>query len=183
MNRTLVQDEPNDGAASRSTLADQGLGRLDGAHTKRPDVAAFVARPDPLFHFVLLALSSVVLLLALALSVRGQTQVVLPLLGVPLPELCMMRRTMGFDCPGCGMTRCFIALAHGDVASAWSYNPAGLWLFAIMAFQIPYRSYQLWRIRRGRSEIMLSRTAQVVLGTLAVVLIGQWALRLSGVAF
>src|SRR5207244_3088383 len=107
----------------------------------------FVARPDPLYHGVWLGLSSFVLILAAILSVRGQTQVVVPVIGLALPELCMLRRTWGIDCPGCGLTRCFISLAHGNISSAWSYNPAGLWFFLIVAFQVPFRALQLWRIR------------------------------------
>jgi uncharacterized protein DUF2752 len=143
----------------------------------------FMARPDPLYHRVLLLLSGGVLIVAALLSVRGQSQVVVPLIGLALPELCMMRRTWGIDCPGCGLTRCFIALGHGDVASAWSFNPAGLWLFLIVAFQLPFRTYQLWRIRRGQAELMLSRTAQVALSLFVIALLVQWALRLGGVRF
>ena len=142
-----------------------------------------VARPDPLYHVILLALCSGVILTALVLSVRGGTQIVLPLLGLPLPELCMTRRFWDLECPGCGMTRCFVALAHGDVRAAWSYNPAGLLLFAIVAFQIPFRCYQLWRVRRGLPELVLSGTAQAALVAFGIMLVGQWALRLAGVTF
>jgi hypothetical protein len=140
-------------------------------------------RPDWLYHAVLLGLSSGVLLMALLLSIRGQSQVILPGINVPLPELCMSRRMFGLSCPGCGLTRCFISLARGDVAAAWSYNPAGLLLFAVTAFQIPLRAWQLWRIRRGLPEIMMNGAAQVALGAVAILMLGQWALRLMGVAF
>jgi uncharacterized protein DUF2752 len=153
-----------------------------GSHAQ-PHRAALSIRPDPLYHVILLSLSVIVLLLAFIFSIRGQTQVVVPLARLPLPELCMMRRMTGLDCPGCGMTRCFIALAHGDVASAWSYNPAGLWLFAIVVFQVPFRLVQLGRIRRRQPEIVLSGVTQIVLGTFAAALLAQWALRLGGVQF
>src|SRR5262245_30195969 len=97
------------------------------------------APPDRLYHIILLAICSSVLFGAALLSVRDRSQVVLPILQFPVPELCMMRRMVGIDCPGCGLTRCFISLAHGDLPTAWSYNPAGLWLFLIMAFQVPFR--------------------------------------------
>src|SRR5207244_10680 len=138
-------------------------------------------RPDSLYHVILLALCGCVLLMGLLLSVRDRSQVMLPLLQVPLPELCTMRRMLGLDCPGCGLTRCFISLAHGDVAAAWSYNPAGLWLFTIMVFQIPFRSYQLSRISRGRPDIVLPRAAQLAFALLAIALLAQWALRLAGI--
>ena len=95
----------------------------------------------------------------------------------------MLRRVAGIDCPGCGLTRCFISLAHGNIAAAWSYNPAGLWLFLLVAAQIPFRGYQLWRISRGESEIVIPWSAQIALGILAVGLLAQWLLRLAGVAF
>ncbi len=141
------------------------------------------ARPDRLYHIVLLALCTSVLLIAAILTVRDRSQVVLPFVQFPLPELCTMRRLAGIDCPGCGLTRCFISLAHGDLAAAWSYNPAGLWLFAIMVFQIPFRSYQLWRIGRGRPEIVIPWALQIALGILAIGLIVQWSLRFTGTSF
>lgn len=39
------------------------------------------------------------------------------------PSVCLIRRTTGHACPGCGMTRALSALAHGDLQSAWRYNP------------------------------------------------------------
>lgn len=141
-------------------------------------------RPDPMFHWVILGMSSAVLLLSLVLSVREQTQVLLPVLGQPLPELCMVKRmAAGLNCPGCGMTRCFISLAHGDFARAWSYNPAGLWFFAIVLFQIPFRGIQLWRIRRGQSELSVGWLTQIAFTILAVAMVGQWLLRMCGVEF
>jgi hypothetical protein len=147
--------------------------------TQRP---AAIQRGDSLYHAVLLVVCGGVLLLALVLSVRGSTQVVLPLLGLPLPELCFLRRIAGLSCPGCGLTRCFISLAHGDLGAAWSYNPAGLLLFAMIAFQVPYRTLQLWRIRRGIAEFQPGRIAHLVIGAFAVALVGQWVLRVLGAA-
>ena len=140
-------------------------------------------RPDPLFHRTILLLCSAIVVLAMVLSVQSGTRVVLPVVGAPLPELCMMKRWTGAGCPGCGMTRCFISLGHGDLAAAWSYNPAGLWFFAIVLFQIPYRAAQLWRIRRGLPELRTGWLAQIALGFLAVAMVGQWLLKISGVQF
>ena len=100
-----------------------------------------------------------------------------------LAELCAARRLLGLSCPGCGLTRSFISLAHGDLATAWSYNPAGLWLFAIIALQIPFRSIQLFRIRHKQAEISIPWAAQFVLLILAIALLSQWTLRLAGVSF
>jgi len=40
-------------------------------------------------------------------------------LGIP----CIFRRISGIFCPGCGISRMFIALAHLDFAAAFGYNP------------------------------------------------------------
>ena len=140
-------------------------------------------RPDPLFHRTLLLLCLGIVALSVVLSVQNRQRVLLPVLGAPLPELCMMKRYTGFGCPGCGMTRCFISLGHGDLASAWSYNPAGIWFYAIVLFQVPYRAVQLWRIHRGLPELRTGWLAQISLGFLAVAMIGQWLLRICGVPF
>lgn len=140
-------------------------------------------RPDPLFHVVLLALCGGMLLLAAVLTIRDQTQVLVPLTGQALPELCWMRRFTGLDCPGCGLTRCFISLAHGDAAAAWSYNPGGILLFAIVAFQVPYRIAQLWSIRRRGRELSLGWLGGVPLAAFAILIFAQWLLRLAGVSF
>ena len=141
--------------------------------------AVIANRPEATFHWALLLLCGGVLLVASILSVRGNRQVLVPGLPIPLPELCTSRRFFGIDCPGCGLTRCFIALMHGDLRSAWSFNPAGILLFAIMAFQIPYRAVQLWRIHRGWPEISLASGAVWAVLLLGLALIAQWAARLS----
>ncbi|MEX2175787.1 MAG: DUF2752 domain-containing protein [Pirellulaceae bacterium] len=138
-------------------------------------------RPDPLYHIAILAMCASVLGLAFVLSVRDGTQVLVPVLGRPLPELCMFKRMTGWSCPGCGMTRCFISLAHGDLRAAWHYNPAGLLLFAVMAVQIPLRTVQLIRIRRGLPELRMWTLTQATFAVLGIILVGQWLLRLVGV--
>jgi len=145
--------------------------------------AKIVPRPDPLYHTVILVICTAVLVLSLLLSVREERQVLVPIFGVPLPELCMFKRMTGMGCPGCGMTRCFISLAHGDLRSAWRYNPAGPLLFAILAFQIPFRLVQLFRIRRGLPELRMGWWPQALFALLGVLMVGQWLLRLVGVTF
>jgi hypothetical protein len=132
------------------------------------------------FHAIVLVVCGVVLALSALLQVRGQTQVAVPLWGVALPELCSWRRYLGLECPGCGLTRSFISLAHFDPLAAWRYNPAGVVLFAGMLFQFPYRALQLRRLARGVGE----REAPVGLFVgwsvaLVAVLLIQWGLKVA----
>ena len=55
-----------------------------------------------------------------------------PLGGFGIP-MCAMRDVVGLPCPGCGLTRSFIHLAHGDPRGAAVMNPFGLLLFPIAA--------------------------------------------------
>jgi hypothetical protein len=70
------------------------------------------------------------------MSTGSERTVSLPGVGV-LPETCTLHTRLGMDCPGCGLTRCFIHLAHGRFALAWGVNPVGILLFIYVGLQIP----------------------------------------------
>jgi hypothetical protein len=135
--------------------------------------------PDPSFHMTLLIISTAVILLALVLRVEGERQVLVPLVNLPLPEVCTSQRLFGMDCLGCGLTRSFISIGHGDLLGAWRFNPAGLLGFVMVASQIPYRAFQWIRIKRGRPELQLKFLGQLFLGTFIAMLLIQWMVRMT----
>jgi hypothetical protein len=50
---------------------------------------------------------------------------------------CPLRAIAGIECPFCGMTRSFVAMAHGRVGDAFAFHPAGPFLMlAMLAFAI-----------------------------------------------
>lgn len=49
-----------------------------------------------------------------------------------IPEICVFHRVTGIQCPGCGMTRAFLCLLHGDWRGAWDLNPFSLPLAALL---------------------------------------------------
>ena len=51
------------------------------------------------------------------------------------PAACPSVRWFGIECPGCGLTRAFLALARGDVAVAWELHP---WAFLLFPLAVWY---------------------------------------------
>jgi len=45
---------------------------------------------------------------------------------------CLFKRLTHLPCPGCGMTRSLVHLAHGDLVGALLFNPVGPLLFAML---------------------------------------------------
>ena len=69
---------------------------------------------------------------------------------------CMFRNVTGLHCPGCGMTRATHALMHGDVATAFRFNPVGFVLFPVA---------------------LAATGLEAIAWALVVILIGFWILR------
>ena len=136
-----------------------------------------VAVPNTSLHWAILLGSTCVVVLAAILQVRGPETVVVPVVNIALPGSCTYKRFVGVECPGCGLTRCFISLAHGRPVAAWNFNPAGILFFAIVVGQIPFRGIQLWRIRQGLAEYCFGRVPHYLLGCLIVSLLTQWLVR------
>ena len=131
-------------------------------------------KPSTGIHWLILTLSTCVIGSSFFFRVQGEQSVVVPLVNQPFPGICTFRRVVGINCPGCGMTRSFISIAHGQWASAWDFNPVGFLFFPVVAFQIPYRILQLMRIRRGQRELSLVGIDQWVLIVIAFALLIQW---------
>lgn len=135
--------------------------------------------PDTHFHQILLVLAAGIVGLSCLLQVTGERTVSLPVIGIPLPGTCTYQRWFGIDCPGCGLTRSFVSLGHGDLSSAWRFNPAGPLGFLMVASQIPYRAAQLWRVRRGRPELRWGKYGLLLFWTFVASLFIQWGVRLG----
>ncbi len=86
------------------------------------------------------------------------------------PGTCIFRHFTGLPCPGCGLTRSFVMLAHGDVSSAFGYNLMGPVLFAVLAVSV---AIAVWVLVSGRSAA-LSRWSSMVFSKTALVVIGAW---------
>lgn len=57
---------------------------------------------------------------------------------IPIGELCLIRRTTGFPCPSCGMTRSYIELMRLNFKKAFYYHPLFIIpsiIFAVVIFR------------------------------------------------
>lgn len=138
-------DAPTSSVASDEPIAVEVVERH--SPFREPTVRDAISR-----HLILLGCAAAIVLAALLLQVQGEHHVCLPLLGTPLPETCYWRAMSGLPCPGCGLTRCFISMAHGELSRAWSFQPVGCLLFLGVVAQFPYRTWQIWRLRRGDGD-------------------------------
>lgn len=122
-------------------------------------------------HWEVLVVSTAVLFIAPLLEVRAAGRVgPLGLPGIVAPETCPARQWFGYTCPGCGLTRSFIHLAHGDLAASLRCNRVGWLLMALTAAQIPYRLLALSRF----GYVLPAGVTRVTGALMIAILVGNW---------
>jgi len=89
------------------------------------------------------------------------------ILGMPSP--CPFFHLTGLPCPGCGLTRAFVCIAHGHGSEAFHWHPLGPLLFGGAALYV-VGTLLKWRWPDEKRLIV----------ALASALILCWALRLGG---
>ncbi len=98
---------------------------------------------------------------------------------IPLPEMCWSRAVLGISCPGCGLTRSFVAMARGEIGSAWSLNPCGPLLFVLCCLQIPYRVLAYLNVVRAIPLLKhIEMHGHFITWFIAAGLIAMWLVRL-----
>jgi hypothetical protein len=126
----------------------------------------------------MLVIACLVVGLSFVLKVR-EDQRVYPagMQSLPLPPLCTAHSWFGVKCPGCGLTRSFIHLAHGDWSASWHTHHVGWVLALAVLLQIPYRIIGL----RSKEGAPLGRLVPRLFGYfLIALLLGNWLLGVLG---
>jgi hypothetical protein len=124
-------------------------------------------------HWEILLISCGVIAAAAALRVTDGGRVALggPL-SATLPPTCFSREVLGVPCPGCGLTRSFVHLAHGRWAASLEAHRVGWVLALTVCAQIPYR---LWRLAHPDRRAWSAGGRKLFAGALAALLVGNWA--------
>jgi hypothetical protein len=100
------------------------LNRMEVEGQERP---ATRERPGERFSVRLRIAGAVVLVFVFVLSF------VFPPSGLSI-SFCVFRKAFGVPCPGCGLTRSFAALSHGQTGAAFHMHPLGPFIYAGLAF-------------------------------------------------
>jgi hypothetical protein len=129
-------------------------------------------------HWFMLCLAAFVIAVAFCLRFSPGGALRLPWSDVALPTICSSRLLFGVECPGCGLTRSFVALAGGDFLQSYRFHRVG-WLVALaVAIQIPYRMFALRELRQR----LVPRPWLAWLGySLIAALILNWILKAGGI--
>ncbi len=119
-------------------------------------------------HREMLVIAAIVIVLAFLMEVHSDQRVAFSVLPRwPLPETCPARSLLHVECPGCGLTRSFIYLAHGEWRASWNVHRVGWFLALAVVLQIPYRLIAL----RSQSGVPLGTSFPKLFGTLLIVLL------------
>lgn len=134
-------------------------------------------------HLWILALAGGVILASFLLSPTTTGGLTLPLPmkgeGIRLPPTCASRLLLGVPCPGCGLTRSFVATARCDFDGAVRLNPMGPVLFVLCLLQIPYRIVEYVGI--GGSNIWWNRIKsrfEFLTWAVLIGLVASWTVRM-----
>ncbi|MFO0941652.1 MAG: DUF2752 domain-containing protein [Pirellulales bacterium] len=97
-----------------------------------------------------------------------------------LPETCATYRMFGVNCPGCGLTRSFVAISDGRVSDAWQLNPVGIFIYLFVLNQIPLACCFWYSQSKNVCSRILSkllRLNQLAFFALLAALMIQWLVR------
>nr|WP_040517702.1 DUF2752 domain-containing protein [Gordonia aichiensis] len=85
------------------------------------------------------------------------------------PDICPFRMMTGLPCPGCGLTRSWVHLMHGDVGGALAFNPFGPLTLAVTAVAVVLA---VWRLAAGRTAVQRLRVRRLL--PIVLTLVGIW---------
>ncbi|MBF0547555.1 MAG: DUF2752 domain-containing protein [Candidatus Riflebacteria bacterium] len=131
-------------------------------------------------HLGYLRLSILVIFLSFVLTLNPQNGGEVSFFSFKLPGVCTSQYFFSVPCPGCGLTRSFVAMAHGQFKLAFEYNRIGPLLFGLVLLQLPYRIARLnnrLNSQFRKSEFLLSFPGYFILMAMII----NWLLLRFGI--
>jgi hypothetical protein len=101
----------------------------------------------------------------------------LRLFGWSLPSACPSRQYLDFECPGCGLTRSFVAVTHGEWGFSFACHRLGILLYIFFALRVPVHAWLLARPHEaGRPALVKAYNGSA--WCMIVLLLVNWGLGL-----
>jgi hypothetical protein len=94
--------------------------------------------------------------------------------------LCPFRSLTGLLCPGCGMTRAFCALGHGELMRAIHFNALSPLLYLSFAIVWVGAAATVFDFPRIRNAVMQLRPSPVFSVVILAAVLAWWVARLIG---
>ncbi len=98
--------------------------------------------PDQTFHGTVFALCLAVTVASVVLT---PSDAAVSLFGIEIPKLCMWSNLTGESCLGCGLTRSFTYMGHGQVLEAFHHHKLGPLFWAFVVACVPWHGRKLAR--------------------------------------
>lgn len=98
---------------------------------------------------------------------------------LPALTLCPFRALTGWPCPGCGMTRAFCALGHGDWRAALGFNALSPFVLLAFVWMWARAAATLFGLAAARTFLERLRPGRAVSLALLALTFAWWAARLA----
>ena len=132
------------------------------------------------YHVAILFVAIAIIGLAFALETRPDGRVFFR--SNPdriLPRTCASKVLFNMNCAGCGLTRSFIHLAAFRWGASFQIHRAGPVLALMILVQVPFRIFQIARVRRGIAAYQ-AEWLWWVAGIVIALMFVHWGLRRFG---
>ncbi len=130
--------------------------------------------PDKLSHWVVLLLCAGALCLAAVMDPAKSDSKMTSVAGFPIPPICGMKNMTGLPCPGCGLTRSWVAAAHGNLKMSLQFNRMGWLLMLYTGLQaLRHASILLFPQNYERMKPW-GRRLDKAIAPLAILLLANW---------
>jgi hypothetical protein len=125
-------------------------------------------------HLIVLGYCSALLLAAILLARVDAGKEHLQIGAYPLPSICAFKNAFGLPCPGCGLTRSWVAIARGELDRSLTFHRLG-WLIMIYALLQAVR-HTVWLVTPAAQRMVeqTGRWLDRALVLIALLLLANW---------